>query len=186
MPCQEGLGSWATDMDSRGLGPPLVTSWDPRHLPEQGGCSEPEASCLDGCVPLPNGGAASSLVPVHSKLFPRPWTPLPKGAKISPLCSGEAPNLVLSLTPRPARPAQGPTRASRHFFRLFVVVAQSLSRVRLCDPMDCSTPGFPVLHHLPEPAQTHVHRVDAIQSSHPLSSPFPPAFNLSQHQCLFQ
>jgi len=50
----------------------------------------------------------------------------------------------------------------------------------LCDPMDCSTPGFPVLHHLPEFAQTHVHWVcDATQPSHPLSSPFPPAFNLS-------
>ena len=44
----------------------------------------------------------------------------------------------------------------------------------LCDPMDCSTPGFPVHHHLPELAQTHVHRVsDAIQPSHPLSSPSP-------------
>ena len=48
--------------------------------------------------------------------------------------------------------------------------------------MDCSTPGFPVHHHLPELAQTHVHWVsDAIQPSHPLSSPSPPAFNLSQH-----
>ena len=53
--------------------------------------------------------------------------------------------------------------------------------------IDCSTPGFPVLHHLPEPAQTHVHWVsDAIQPSHPLSSPFPPAFNLSQYQGLLQ
>ena len=53
----------------------------------------------------------------------------------------------------------------------------------LCDPMDCSTPGFPVLHHLLELVQTHVHWVsDAIQPSHPLSSPPPPAFNLSQHQ----
>ena len=57
----------------------------------------------------------------------------------------------------------------------------------LCDPMDCSTPGFPVHHRLPELAQTHVHRVtDAIQPSHPLLSPSPPAFNLSQHQGLFQ
>ena len=54
-----------------------------------------------------------------------------------------------------------------------------------CDPMDCSTPGFPVHHQLPELAQTHVHRVsDAIQQSHPLLSPSPPAFNLSQHQGL--
>ena len=56
----------------------------------------------------------------------------------------------------------------------------------LCDPIDCSTPGFPVYHQLMELAQTHVHRVSgAIQLSHPLSSTFP-AFNLSQHQGLFQ
>ena len=62
---------------------------------------------------------------------------------------------------------------------------QSLIRVRLCDPRDCSTPGFPVHHQLPEFTQIHIHRVgDAIQPSHPLSSPSP-AFNLSQHQGLF-
>ena len=60
-------------------------------------------------------------------------------------------------------------------------VAQSCPT--LCDPMNCSTPGFSVHHHLPEFTQTHVHRVgDAIQSSHPLSSPSPPAPNPSQHQ----
>ena len=53
--------------------------------------------------------------------------------------------------------------------------------------MDCSTPGFPVHHQLPELAKTHVHWVgDAIQPSHSLSSPSPLAFNLSQHQDLFQ
>ena len=53
--------------------------------------------------------------------------------------------------------------------------------------MDCSTPGFPVHHHLPKLAQTHVHWVgDAIQPSHSLLSPSPPTFNLSQHQGLFQ
>ena len=57
----------------------------------------------------------------------------------------------------------------------------------LCGPVDCNTSGFPVLHHLPEFAQTHVHWVgDAIQPSHPLSSPSPPALNLSQNQGLFQ
>ena len=57
----------------------------------------------------------------------------------------------------------------------------------LCDPMDCSTPGLPVHHQLPEFTQIHVHRVgDAIQPSHPLSSPSPPTFNLSQHQGIFQ
>ena len=55
----------------------------------------------------------------------------------------------------------------------------------LCDPMDCSKPGFPVHLQLPEFAQTHVHQVgDAVQPSHPLSYPSPPAFNLSQHQGL--
>ena len=64
-------------------------------------------------------------------------------------------------------------------------VAQSC--LTLCDPVDCSTPSFPVLHYLPEIAQSYVHQVrDAIQPSHPLSSPSPPAFNLSQHQGLFQ
>ena len=63
---------------------------------------------------------------------------------------------------------------------------QSLSCVWLCYPMDCSTPGFPVHHQLPEPTQTHVHRVsDAIQPSHPLLSPSPPDFSLSQHQGSF-
>ena len=53
--------------------------------------------------------------------------------------------------------------------------------------MDCSILGFPVLHHLQELAQTHVHSVgDAIQPSHPLLSPSPPAFSLSQHQGLYQ
>ena len=57
----------------------------------------------------------------------------------------------------------------------------------LCNPMDCSMPGLPIHHHLPELAQTHVHWVsDAFQPSHPLSSPSPPAFNLSQHQGLFK
>ena len=57
----------------------------------------------------------------------------------------------------------------------------------LSDPMDCSTPGLPVHHQLPEFTQTHVHWVgDAIQPSHPLSSPSPLAFSLSQHQGLFQ
>ena len=68
-----------------------------------------------------------------------------------------------------------------------VVVVQLLCHVRLCNPMNYSTPGFPVLHYLLEFAQTHVHWVgDAIQPSHPLLSPSPPALNLSQHQGIFQ
>ena len=64
---------------------------------------------------------------------------------------------------------------------------QSLSRVRLCGPMNCSMLGLPVHHQIPEFTHTHVHQVgDAIQPSHPLSSPSPPAPNPSQHQSLFQ
>ena len=64
-------------------------------------------------------------------------------------------------------------------------VAQSC--LTLCNPMNRSTPGLPVHHQLLEFTETHVHRVsDAIQPSHPLSSPSPPALNPSQHQSLFQ
>ena len=67
----------------------------------------------------------------------------------------------------------------------FSSVAQSCPT--LCDPMNCSTPGFLVHHQLPELTQTHVHQVsDAIQPSHPLASSSPPTFNLSQHQDLFK
>ena len=67
----------------------------------------------------------------------------------------------------------------------FSSVAQSCPI--LCDPVNSSTPGLPVHHQLPEFTQTHVHRVShAIQPSHPLSSPSPPAPNPSQHQSLFQ
>ena len=67
----------------------------------------------------------------------------------------------------------------------FSSVAQSC--LTLCNPMDCSMPGLPVHHQLPELTQTHVHGVgDAIQPSHPLLSPSPPTFNLSQHQGLFK
>ena len=75
-----------------------------------------------------------------------------------------------------------------------VPASGNLSSVQLlsCDqffaiPLDWSMPGFPIHHQFPELAETHVHQVgEAIQSSHPVSSPSPPAFNLSQHQGLFQ
>ena len=70
-------------------------------------------------------------------------------------------------------------------FSQFSLVTQSCPS--LCDSMECSTPGFPVHHELPEFTQTHVHWIeDAIQPPHPLSFPSPPAFNLSQHQGLFK
>ena len=88
-----------------------------------------------------------------------------------------------------------------HFFVLFILVTEctliryysvqfssvTQSCPTLWDPMNRSMPGLPVHHQLPEFTQTHVHRVgDAIQLSHPLSSPSPPAPNPSQHQSLFQ
>ena len=82
------------------------------------------------------------------------------------------------------------TAHTHMYFNIFSIIfssIQSLSRVpTLCDPMHRSTAGLPVHHQLLESTQTHVHRVgDAIRPSHPLSSPSPPALNLSQHQGLF-
>ena len=77
------------------------------------------------------------------------------------------------------------TKGTPPFLHQFSSVAQSCPT--LCHPMDCSTPGLPVHHQLLESTQTHVHWVgDAIQPSHPLLSPSPPTFNLSQHQGLFK
>ena len=79
------------------------------------------------------------------------------------------------------------THTHAHTHLLSISSVQLLSRVWLCNSMDCSTPGLPVHHQLPELTQTYVHWVgDAIQSSHALSSSSPPAFNLSQHQGLFK
>ena len=76
-------------------------------------------------------------------------------------------------------------RVRKYFLYQFSSVTQLCPT--LCDPMDCSTPGFSVHHQPLELAQTHVHWIsEAIQPSHPLSSPSPPAFNLSQHQGLFK
>ena len=72
-------------------------------------------------------------------------------------------------------------------YKWLVLILFSCSVMSICDPMDCSTPGFPVHHHLPELAENHVHWVsDAIQPSHPLSPLSPPVLNLSHHQSLFQ
>ena len=77
------------------------------------------------------------------------------------------------------------TDIENKFMVQFSSVPQSC--LTLCDPMNRSTPGLPVHHQLPEFTQTHVYQVsDAIQLSHPLSSPSPPAPNASQHQGLFQ
>ena len=76
---------------------------------------------------------------------------------------------------------------SPNIWKLNSVISVDQSCPTLCDPMDCCTPDIPVHHQLPEFAQTHVHWIgDAIQPFHPLSSPSPPTFNLSQHQGLFK
>ena len=73
------------------------------------------------------------------------------------------------------------------YIYIYQLNSAAQSCLTLCDPMDCSTTGFPVHHQLSELAQTHVCRIgDAIQPSHPLLSPSSPAFNLSQHQSRFQ
>ena len=77
--------------------------------------------------------------------------------------------------------------ASTMWFPYYCCCSVTQLRLTLCDPMDCSTPGFPVLYYLLEFVQTHIHQVsDAIQPSCILSSPSRPAFNLSQYQDLFQ
>ena len=97
-------------------------------------------------------------------------------------------------TPRGVFPFMDSLGSSQILLILFSSILSSVqysSVAQLCptlrDPMNRSTPGFPVHHQLPEFTQTHIHQVsDAIQTSHPLSSPSPPAPNPSQHQSLFQ
>ena len=107
----------------------------------------------------------------------------------SPLLKAEAtpqPEFISSELQQPTMTAEGFTGPPLRSFSSvqFSSVAQCPT---LCNPMNRSTPGLPVHHQLLEFTQTHVHRVgDAIQPSQPLSSPSPPAFNLSQHQGLFK
>ena len=73
------------------------------------------------------------------------------------------------------------------YFKILFRVSITKLCTTLCNPMDCSMPGSPLLHYLPEFAQTHVHWIgDSIRSSHPLSPTSPPALNLSQNQGLLQ
>ena len=139
-------------------------------------------------------GFTASLTSQTPTVFPlhHPWQVSPGRMRswISKLLNspGNAPPtpelLFPSHWPLPSRREPG----MRHNERTDVAtVVQLLSRVRLCGPTDRSMPGFPVHRPLPELAQTHVQRVSkAIQPSHPRSSPFPLAFNPSQHQGLFR
>ena len=103
---------------------------------------------------------------------------------LATLSRGQVPSEGFASGKGAREEATSPQKASADSVQ-FSSVAQSCPT--LCDPMNRSTPGLPVHHKLPEFTQTQVHRVsDAIQPSHPLSSPSPPAPNPSQHQSLFQ
>ena len=97
--------------------------------------------------------------------------------------------LRVHWTKRRKNPVNPKGNQSWTFICTFLLQFRSVAQPcpTLYDPMDCSMPGLPVHHQLPELTQTHVHRVsDAIQQSHPLSSPSPPAPNPSQHQSLLK
>ena len=132
---------------------------------------------------------------------PRCPSQLPPCLQVPGLCLRISPDALLLPWPLPvltgweaaAQPSQAGGVCSQeteaHLAALESVPFSSgaQSCPALCDPVACSTPGLPVHHQLPEFTQTHVHRVgDAIQPPHPLSSPSPPALNLSQHQSLLQ
>ena len=126
-------------------------------------------SCLALCYPM---NCSTAGLPVHHQL--------PEFTQTHVHC--------VSDVIQPSHPRSSPSPPTFNLSQnsvQFSSVAQSCPT--LCDPMNRSTPGRPVHHQLPEFTQTHVHRVsDAIQPSHPLSSPSPPATNPSQHQSLFQ
>ena len=119
------------------------------------------------------------------QIFLYKWgqVPRPAGLKISMQQSNQTETLQVSKC-HSVRLGSPLTSLLNHLSSV-QLVAQSCPT--LCDPMNCSTPGLPVHHQLLESTQTHVHWVsDVIQPSHPLSSPSPPALNLSQHQGLFK
>ena len=115
-----------------------------------------------------------------------PWIVAPRL-----LCLGKNTGVSYHALLQGIFPTQGSNPGLPHcrqiLYHLNLQFSSVQSRPTLCDPMNCSMPGLPVHHQLPEFTQTHVHRVgDAIQPSHPLSSPSPPALNLSQHQGLLK
>ena len=122
---------------------------------------------------IPFGCAAKTCLEASGACF---WW---EGAPLGP----EAHLFLRPLLSQPHQPTQ--LLAPAGAVAVAALVAQSCPT--LCDPMNRNTPGLPVHHQLPKFTETHVHRVsDAIQPSHPLSSPSPPAPNPSQHQSLFQ
>ena len=156
---------------------PLLKSWEQKR---GSGTKAGYSTCHLHSTPT-RGGQTTQATPLARPID----TPLPsphKRNQLSPAQGASKESLTCSHSPCCSR---GPSKAWISFLAsdqfLFSSVAQSCST--LCNPTDCSTPGFPIHHQLLELAQTHVS--EAIQPSHPLSSPSP-AFNLSQHQGLFQ
>ena len=122
----------------------------------------------------------------HVRLFVIPWT-VAHQASLSITNSQSLPKLMSIESRMPSNHLIlcHPLLLQPSIFPSISSVTQSCPT--LCDPMNPSTPGLPVHHKLPEFTQTHIHWVqDAIQPSHPLSSPSPPAFNLTQHWGLFK
>ena len=176
----------------RGAHPPRA-SCDSQHLPGEGTCG---GSCRshDGysvnihAAPCP--GDPSPLHPRHDLQEQSLLVQPPDQGPVSILSATGGSPSPLYLIQTPCHPRWGVPVTEQPLYpdlEASFCCSVTQSCPTLCDPMDCSIPGLPVHHQLPEFAQTHVHQVgDAIRSSHPLSSPSPPAFNLSQHQGLFR
>ena len=131
----------------------------------------------------------AELMLSHIQLFATQWTVAHQAPQSMRILQARILEWVAMPPPgdllNPGIEPRSPALQADFLSSQFSSVAQSCPT--LCDPMSCSTPGLPVHHHLLEFTQTHVHQVgDAIQPSHPLSSPSPPAPNPSQHQILFQ
>ena len=146
------------------------------------------------------GGSSSFQNSFHHKV-PRMSSPVGKVSHHQPGWSTPAPSSIYPISPSFSPLPHMPSLPLSHLGSLYPIIKthrhradltvqfsfSSVAQSCLCDPMNRSTPGLPVHHQLLEFTQTHVHRVsDAIQPSHPLSSPCPPAPNPSQHQSLFQ
>ena len=99
---------------------------------------------------------------------------------------GKVMSLLLNMLSRFFYVTGKKTFPTRDILVFYICCSVAQSCPSLCNPTNCSMPGFPILHHYLELAQTHIHQVgDTIQPSHPLSPPSPPAFNLAQHQGSF-
>ena len=129
-----------------------------------------------------------------SKIYLRKWSKAstcnnghPSGVEVRWLCTFFPHILRLMLPDIWKNKFKRHSKLNKNKLNIYQFSSVTQSCPTICDPMNCSTPGLPVHHQLPEFTQTHVHQLgDAIQPSHPLLSPSPPAPNPSWHQGLFQ